>query len=506
MLIRTNILNPNIQQIEQNPPSHSLITPVKKKAILVIAATLTFILLIGVYLFLSFRNFENRKIPSSWSTYKNTYYGYSFRYSPDVIMEPDIYGREEGEDLGIELHRLDKEKLKTAGLKDQDQYLRANGFHRGILLGSDYDKWNVQIAKPTLSAENEVGCKRDKTNDGLIYYECIKKHQAWTFTIFLTTQFSNNAFLTIRLDQSHDSFSHEDRLTIKRIVNSFSKESQMSMMTYPTKSDAFRWIKTYWCDKKNKLYEEYTNGLKQYSRYSVISVNKVLDTVYLTKPRSYCEIPIDSMPFVPLESCPFPDRSQVFDNHALGESKQYSVCGGSLPLDSYEYSTEGITSLLQKEILKELQPNGMKYTIMSRSGVAIAAPSNWRMQESPIGSCDSDGGCNADFIEFRDPDLQVIVTVTQGPMLRKNTATKEAVHLGKTECGAYAECELIREKDSSSGLYEYNLLLIGQPNFIAVPKRITVKFFGNKNQRSLLAQIDKIVKSQIFLYENEVNN
>lgn len=518
---QVNIDNQNSQQIGKSSANQSslihsknpttLLSTNKKRVILTfVTGIFCFLLVIFIYFYL--KDIESRKIPSSWLSYKNNYYGYSIQYDPELAAEPDIYGSQDGEDLGVELHSINKDKLRTIGIENTKEFLRAHDFHRGVLLDSSYDKWSFKILKPALDSENKVAdrlkkhCEHSKTNGGFIYYECAKNNPDWSFTIYLTSQSTNNAYLTVQLEKPRDSFSQEERLVIKRIINSSSKESQTTMMTYPTKSDLFQWVKVNWCHGKNKLYEEYANGLKQYSRYSVLSVKKVVDTIYLTKPRSFCEIPINSMPHLPLESCPFPDTTQVFDNHTLGESEQYSVCGDTLPSSSYEYSSVGITSLFQKAISKMSIPNGWKYTIMNSGGVAIATPLSWRVQESPIGSCNSDSSCNSDFIEFRDPDMQVLLTVTQDGMLTKNTATEEAVNLGKIECGAYAKCELIREKDNNNDQYEYYLLLIGQPNVVAIPRRITVKFFSNQNQAILLPQIDRIFQSMIFLHENLIND
>ena len=80
---------------------------------------------------------------------------------------------------------------------------------------------------------------------------------------------------------------------------------------------------------------------------------------------------------------------------------------------------------------------------------------------------------------------------------------EEFVNLGKMDCGKYASCNLIRDKINDN--YVYKLLLEGQPHVIARPPNILVSLAENEDTSTSLNLVDKIAKSIIFLYEDEVD-
>ena len=479
------------------------------------------VITLAVFTFLAYSSFVNKKyrsIPDNWSTYNNAFYGYSFSYEPSLVQESLAYGANDGEDLGISLHSVDREKLRQGGI-EQSFF---SGFSRGFLIDDTHDKWNIEITKPSTDSSTDTTCRKGKTNGGLTYYECRGGYDSWNFIISLLDQNDKKLFVRANLDRPYSEYPEDEQLIIRRIINSFSFDSNatdLAYFEYPTKSDLFLWVRTYWCSDQNELYGGHEKGLLEYQRYSVISRTRNIEDTYLTQPRSFCEVDIESMPHVPASSCPYTEASQLIDNYALGASKHYAVCGGDLPIVSYENTQFGISNYMNLAISSlPGQPNkNENYWIMTSGKVAVAVPNDWNVQESPIGSC-LENSCDSDFIGIRDPNNKVVVTLDKFNMERINEISSRDVNLGKFECGSYASCDLVRKYKERTDIvepaeiygtkneYEYQLLVKNQSNIVAVPNKVTVRFFDDNFANALLPKIDKIVQSMVFLYKNEIND
>lgn len=453
-----------------------------------------------------------RKIPPSWLSYENTYYGYSLRYDPELVVEPDIYGTQEGQDLGITIHKLDPKKLKAHRMESRDQFLRAFDFHRGVLLGPDYDQWNISIKKPVvitneLRASLSKNCKREKTNINSPYYNCREKNSNWELAMQTSSTIDSGEqfVVSIGTSQPYNAFSRDEKIMIQRIAYSFFTTKSLAT-TGPSKNDLLQWIKVNWCDNSITMFDSCENGLKQYQKYSVLSVKKSLGDIYLAKPKSFCDIPENSVPLLSPDACTFVDNSRLYDIHALGNCEQYPVCGRALPTSSYENSQDGITSALQDVVKHIPLPSHWKYSIMAPGQIMVASPENWIVQQNPTSSAESASlWMHYPSLNEKPPFMLIIINEFMKSIPRDEIVDNTSfLELGTIYCGKYAECTLARKTLENPSEFEYYLLLTDHPNFISRPKKITLKFFTNDQYDKMLREADSVVKTMIFLNQEQV--
>lgn len=461
--------------------------------------------------------FAPRPIPDNWKTYTNKYYGYSAAYDPQVfLLQVDPFGSEDGEDLSMSLDKINFNELENKGIKPE--WFFKDSSRRGIFPDPTFISWRLKFSKPFQLQEDKYAnikrdCRLKRSRSGAIYLSC----NGNTWYIPLSGHYSESSpyvYVTINMESSNNSYklSKEDQDIVDKILGNINLQPNDVYLSYPSKNQLENFVYPNLCATYDNRYENFDtceNGLKKYEPYFIASSNKIIKTITLTKPYSYCKLNLDDFPNVSNSTCPYQGKNELYDSHALGKCDGHPLCPKPLPLENvYDNSPIEKMKALNQTINTISIPAGWRYYIRETGNYAIAAPSGWKVGETEGGAQAPGSDVMVQFVTMNlvEPNRKVSLSVndaTDMPLyLNENGLEQSFEKLGKFFCGRYASCELIRYRSTNLSfqvpVYEYALLRLDQANFFKKPKQILLYIYDENGDAKLIKVADSMVKTLIY--------
>lgn len=460
--------------------------------------------------------FAPRPIPDNWKTYTNKYYGYSVAYDPQAfLLQVDPFGSEDGEDLSISLDKINFSELEKSGTKPE--WFFRDYSRRGILPDPAHISWRLNFSKPFQLQEDEYtnikrNCRPKRSRSSAIYLSC--NGNTWYIPISgQYSEFSPYVSVSIHIESStnDDKPSKEDRDIINKILSSISLNPDDTYLSYPSKNRLENLVNPNLCAAYDNRYENFDtceSGLKKYEPYFIASSSRIIKTVTLTKPYSYCEFDLDDFPNVSNSKCPYPSRGELYDSHALGKCDDHPLCPKPLPLENvYDNSPVDKMKALNQTTNTLSIPTGWKYYTRETGNYAIAVPSGWKVSETEGGAQAPGSDVMVQFktMNLAEPNRKVSLAINDAAdmplFLNEKDLEQSFEKLGKFFCGRYASCELIRYRSSSpvfqAPIYEYALLRLDQANFFKKPKQILLYIYDENGDTKLIKMADSMVKTLV---------
>lgn len=472
----------------------------KRPKLLLISAISLVAILSGLIIYLIFFHFS---ISKNWISYSNIYYGYSFSYDPEnFIVEVDPYGANIGEDISISLDKVDLEKLDKNNLRKGF----FSDFWRGVIPDHNYILWQLSFSKPRVFAGEELATLKKHCKHALFsnsaYLTCHNYSSSWIVPL------GNQVFVIVSAPVSKD-----QRLIGKILGTLKINSATATYLSYPSKSVIEKAILTTQCSHhsfSSNNFDTCEQGLKDYEPYYIANSSKLLKTLMLTKPFSYCQVNLESFPNVPSNTCPYTSIEDLYDVHALGECDDHPLCNTPLPVKDVFSDTPVEKAKALNSVLTTMTAAGWKFFTRSSGSYALAAPVSWLMIEGEGGiqAPNSDSMIPFTTITLSDPKhlLSIVANDSASTPVysNENTMVKTGENLGKFYCGRFAACNLIRYKSNNPifkvPVYEYALVKLDQANFIKTPPQLLLYIYDTKNiSQTNLKLADSIVKTLVFL-------